>query len=192
MAQRWLIVQSDAALERAEATRTKARQREEAAITKPRFYLQAARFQTLEVAQDALAALAKRWTYPQVDSSTLMAHKRYAGNGRPTPHTPLKATAWHIQARVRPHQEVMRHHQHVKACCVLGTHIGTSEVSDAEVIAADTGQSSVEGGVRVLKDPLLFVSSWFVKKPSRLEGLWMVMTLALLVSSVAQRRMRQP
>jgi hypothetical protein len=40
----------------------------------------------------------------------------------------------------------------------------------------------------LLKDPLLFVSSLFVKKPSRIEGLLMVMTLALLVYSVTQRR----
>jgi transposase len=85
----------------------------------------------------------------------------------------------------------MRHHQQVKACFVLGTNIGTSELSDAEVIAAYKGQSSVEGGCRFLKDPLFFVSSLFVKKPSRIEGLLMVMTLALLVYSVAQRRMRQ-
>jgi transposase len=192
MAQGWLIVQSDAALERAEATLTKARPREEAAITKPRFHLQATRFQTPEVAQDARAALAKRWTYHQVDSSTLMAHQRYAGKGRPTPQTPLKATAWHIQARVRLAQEVLRHHQQVKACCVLGPTIGTSELREAEVMAAYKGQSSVEGGCRLLKDPLFVVSLLLVKKPSRLEGLLRVMTLALLVYSVAQRRMRQP
>jgi hypothetical protein len=191
MAQRWLIVQADAALERAEATITNARQREEAAITKPLFHLQATRVHTPEMAQEALAALAKRWTSHQVDSSTLIAHQRYVGQGRPTPHTPLKAIAWHIQARVRPDQEVMRHHQHVKACCVLGTNIGATELSDAEVIAADKGQSSVEGGFRLLKDPRFFVSSWFVKKPSRIEGLVMVMTLALVVYSVAQRRLRQ-
>jgi transposase len=191
MAQRWLIVQSDAALARAEATLTKARQREEAAITKQLFHLQATRFHTAEVAQDALAALAKRWTYHQVDSATLIAHKRYVGKGRPTPHTPLKAIEWQIQAQVRPDQEAMRHHQQVKACFVLGTNIGTSELSDAEVIAAYKGQSSVEGGFRFLKDPLFFVSSLFVKKPSRIEGLLMVMTLALLVYAVAQRRMRQ-
>src|SRR5207244_1003575 len=34
------------------------------------------------------------------------------------------------------------------------------------------------------------VSSLFGKKPSRIEGLLMVMTLALLVYSVAQRRLR--
>jgi transposase len=191
MAQRWLIVQSDAALERAEATITNARQREEAAITTQLFHPQAARFQTPEMAQEALAALAKRWTYHQVDSSTLIAHKRYVGKGRPTPHPPLKAIEWQIQARVRPDQEAMRHHQQVKACFVLGTNIGATELSDAEVIAAYKGQSSVEGGFRLLQDPLFFVSSLFVKKPSRIEGLLMVMTLALLVYSVAQRRMRQ-
>ena len=58
-------------------------------------------------------------------------------------------------------------------------------------MAAYKGQSCVEGGFRWLKDPLLFVSSWLVKKPSRIEGLWMVMPLALLVYSVAQRRMRR-
>jgi hypothetical protein len=88
MAQRWLIVQSDAALERAGATLTKARQREAAAISKQLLHLQATRFQTAEGAQDALAALAKRWTYHQVDSSTLIAHKRYGGKGRPTPRPP--------------------------------------------------------------------------------------------------------
>jgi transposase len=38
---------------------------------------------------------------------------------------------------------------------------------------------------------MFFVSSLFVKKPSRIQGLLMVMTLALLVYSVAQRRMRK-
>jgi hypothetical protein len=170
---------------------TTARQREAAAVAKPLFHLQVPRFKTPEVAHEALVALAKRWTYHQLDSAPLLAHKRDAGKGRPTPYIPLKALEWQIQARVRPDQEVMRHHQQVKACFVLGTNIGTSELSNAEVIAAYKGQSSVESGFRLLKDPLFFVSSLFVKKPSRLEGLLMVMTLALLVYSVAHRRMRQ-
>jgi hypothetical protein len=53
----------------------------------------------------------------------------------------------------------MRHHQQVKACCVLGTNSGAREVSDAEVLAAYKGQSRVEGGVRFLKDPLFLGSS---------------------------------
>jgi hypothetical protein len=191
MAQRWLIVPSEAALARAAATITQARQRDEAAITRQLFHRQATRFKTPAVAQDALAALAQRWTYHQIDSSTLIAHTRDAGNGRPTSRTPLQAIAWHIQARVRPDQEAMRHYEPVKACFVLGTNIGASELSDAEVIAAYKGQSCVEGGVRCLQDPLCFVSLLVVKKPSRIEGLLLVMTLAWLVYAVAQRRLRQ-
>jgi transposase len=86
----------------------------------------------------------------------------------------------------------MRHDQHVQACCGLGTHIGTSEVSEAAVLAADKGPSAVEGGLRWLKAPLVLVASWWVNKPSRSEGLVRVMTLAWLVYSGAQRRLRQP
>jgi len=134
--------------------------------------------------------LAKAWTYHRVASSQLTEHKRYAGKGRPTPSTPRKASEWQIQAHVQADDEAMEREKHTKACYVLGTNIDASELSDAEVITAYKGQSQVEGGFRFLKDPLFFVSSLFVKKPSRIEGLLMVMTLALLVYSVAQRRLR--
>jgi transposase len=191
MAQRWLVVYSQAALERAAATLTKAKQREHQAITKQLFHLQAKRFGAPSAAQDALAALAKHWTYHRVESSHLSEHKHYAGKGRPTPRTSLQAIEWQIQAQVRSDDATIEHDKQVKACFVLGTNIDASELSNAEVIAAYKGQSQVEGSFRFLKDPLFFVSSLFVKKPNRIEGLLMVMTLALLVYSVAQRRLRK-
>ena len=192
MAQRWLVVYSQAALERAAATLTKAKQREHQAITKQLFHLQAQRFCAPSAAQEALAALARHWTYHRVDSSHLSAHKHYAGKGRPTPCTPLKAITWQIQAHVRSDDETLEHDQQLKACFVLGTHIDARALHHAEVLAAYTGQSHVEGGFRFRTDPLFVVSSLFVKKPNRIEGLLMVMTLALLVDSVAQRRRRKP
>jgi transposase len=192
MAQRWLVVYSQAAFERAAARLKKATQREEEAITKTLFHLQAQRFPTPEAAHNALAAVAQRWQYHQLESSQLTEHPRYAAKGRPTPRTPRKASTWQIQAHVRPADEVIKDLQHVQACYVLGTNISASELSDPAAIAAYKNQSRVEGGFRLLKDPLFFVSSLFVKKPSRIEGLLMVMTLALLVYSVTQRRLRQP
>jgi transposase len=191
MVQRWLVVFSQAALERAEVMLNTAKQREDEAINKQLFHLQAQRFGTPEAAHDALAALARRWQYHQVASSHLTEHKRYAGKGRPTARTPLKAIEWQIQAQVLADDEAMKRDKQVKACYVLGTNIDPREVSDTEVIAAYKGQAHVEGGFRFLKDPLFFVSSLFVKKPTRIEGLLMVMTLALLVYSVTQRRLRK-
>jgi transposase len=61
MAQRWLVVYSRAAFERAEATLKHAKQREDEAITKQLLHLQAQRFCASQAAYEALAALAKRW-----------------------------------------------------------------------------------------------------------------------------------
>ena len=191
MAQRWLVVSSQAAVERAEATLKQATQREHETLTKQLFHLQAQRFGTPEAAQEALAALAKRWKYHGVESSQLRAHKRYAGKGRPTANTPLKAIEWHIEAHVRADDKTIEQDKQAKACYVLGTNVDASELSDPEVITAYKGQAHVEGGFRFLKDPLFFFSSLFVKKPNRIEGLLMVMTLALLVYSVTQRRLRK-
>ena len=190
MVQRWRVVASQAALERAEATLKQATQRAHEAITKPLFHLQAQRCGTPQAAHEVLAALAKCWQYHCVESSHLTEHKRSAGQGRPTPRTPRKASEWHIQAHVHADDHVIEQAKQAKACFVLGTNIAARELSDTEVLAAYPGQSRVEGGFRFLKDPLFFVSSLFVKRPSRIEGLLMVMTLALRVYSVAQRRLR--
>ncbi len=189
--QRWLVVHSEAAALRAEATLSKAQEREHEALQKQLFHLQAQRFEMPPLAQEALSVLSKKWTYHQVESSQLIEHKRYATKGRPTPDTPVKAITWQIQAQVRPDVERIRQAKQYKACFVLGTNIEVKQLSDAEVIAGYKGQAHAEGGFRFLKDPLFFVSSLFVKKPCRIQGLLMVMTLALLVYSVAQRRLRQ-
>jgi transposase len=173
-------------------TLNKASQREDEAIHKQLLHLQAQRFATPEAAQEALTALAKGWMYHLVDSYSLSDHKRYARQGRPTPSTPVKAIEWQIQAHVRPHEAAIGHQKQYNACLVIGTNICASELGDTEVIAAYQRQSRVAGGFRFLKDPLFVVSSLFVKKPCRIQGLLMVMTLALLVYSVAQRRVRQP
>jgi transposase len=191
MAQRWLVVSSEAAVQRAEATVNKARQREAEAIEKHLFHLQAKRFETPEAAKAALDTLARSWKYHQVAAYSLLDHKRYACKGRPTPITPIKAIEWQIQAQIQPHDEQIGQRKQHKACFVIGTNIDASQVSDTEVIRAYKGQAHAEGGFRFLKDPLFFVSSLFVKRPSRIQGLLMVMTAALLVYSVAQRRLRQ-
>jgi transposase len=178
MAPRWLVVSSQAAYERAAATRNNARHREREAIHQPLLHLQAKRFAMPEAAHEARTAVAKGWTYHPVDASHLSDPQRDARQGRPTPRLPVKAIAGHIQAHVRPAEAAIAHPQHRHACVVIGTTIGTREWHATEVITAYKRQSQVEGGCRFRNDPRLFVSSLFVKQPGRIQGLWMVMTLA--------------
>jgi hypothetical protein len=180
------------AYERAAATLNNARPREDEAIHKPLVHLPASRFATPEAAHEALTALAKGWTYPQLDSYPRTDHTRYARQGRSTPSMPVKAIDWQIQAHVRPAEAAIEHQKHRHAGLVIGTTIGTSALQAPAGITAYKRQSQVEGGFRLLKEPLFFVSSLFVKKPGRIQGLLLVMTLALLVYAVAHRRLRQP
>ena len=190
IAQRWLIVFSKASFQRAQKTVAKAQEKECSRVEKALFHLQANRFDSEEAARAALEQLAGTLRYHKRDQVTLTRHLQYARRGKPTPNTPIKAIRWQITATVvLDSAKITQAHQR-KACFVLGTNIPDTELSDAEVIAGYKGQGAVERGFGFLKSPVFFVSSLFVKKPSRIQGLLMVMTLALLVYSVAQRRMR--
>ena len=141
MAQRWLVVSSQAAIERAEESVNKAQERELEAIEKQLFHLQAKRFETPEAAQAALAALRTSWRYHQVATTDLIEHKRYAGKGRPTPSSPVKAMAWQMQAQVRVDAALLEGDKQHRACFVIGTNIEASQLSDVEVIRAYKAQA---------------------------------------------------
>ncbi len=85
-------------------------------------------------------------------------------------------------------QESQKKDQRERQCYVLGTN--QRSFAAKEIIETYKGMSSVELGFRFLKDPVFFASSLYLKKPSRLAALLMIMTLALLVYSIGQRRMR--
>ena len=190
IAQRWLIVCSEGSWTRAKKTVAKAQQKDLARGEKALFHLQAQRFDSEEAAREALEQVAETLRYHKIAQVSLTRHIQYARRGKPTLNTPIKAIRWQIMATVVPdHDKITQVHQR-KACFVIGTNIPDTELSDAEVIAGYKGQGAVERGFGFLKSPVFFVSSLFVKKPSRMQGLLMVMTLALLVDSVAQRRMR--
>ena len=192
LAQRWLVVSSQAADARAAATRNHARHRASEASHTPRLPRHAHRVATPEAAHEALTAGGKGWTSHQVDSCHLSDHHRAARQGRPTPRRPVQAIAWPIQAHVRPADAALESQTHRQAGCVLGPPIGTSAWQATAVITADPRPSQGEGGCRGLHEPRLLVSSWLVKQPCRLQGLLMVMTRAFLIDAVAQRRLRQP
>jgi hypothetical protein len=192
MAPRGLVVSSQAALERAHTSVDKAGQRASATSQKQLLHLQAQRFATPAAAQSALDTLATSGRYQQGATSSWIEHKRSACKGRPAPTTPSKSIDGQSEAPSRPDQERLRERKQPGAGFIIGTHMASRQWSAPEVIHAYKAQARAEGGCRLLKDPRFFVSSLFVKKPCRMQGRLRVMTLALLVYAVTQRRWRQP
>jgi transposase len=66
-----------------------------------------------------------------------------------------------------------------------------SQLSDQELIRTYKDQHSVERGFAFLKDQLFLASSVFVKKPTRIVALSLVMVLCLLVYRLAEHRLRE-
>ena len=113
----------------------------------------------------------KRLKYHRIEKEHIKPHIRYAKKGRPTPKTPIKDIRWQITADILPDQEKIQAVKQRKATFVSGSNIPHAHLSDQDIIQAYKGQKAVETGFRFLKDPLFFVSSLFLKKPSRIQSL---------------------
>ncbi len=72
---------------------------------------------------------------------------------------------------------------------ILATNV-LKNLSPSEILTAYKGQQSCERGFRFLKDPLFFADSVFLKYPSRVETMAMLMGLSLLVYTLGQRQLR--
>jgi transposase len=192
MEQRWIVVYSEKARERSQKTLKNAEKREFTAIEKKIWHLSNKSFDCATDAEKTIDELVNKCRYHKILQKTVTEKKVYGESGRPKKGSEPTAVQYFVTATIIKDDDVFNTRLDEKSCYVIGTNIDNNELSAVEVIAAYKRQNiSIENtGFRFLKDPIFFTSSLFLKKPSRIMGLLMVMTLALLVYSIAQRRLR--
>ncbi|MBF0236066.1 MAG: IS1634 family transposase [SAR324 cluster bacterium] len=188
--QRWLVVFSQPAQERAQQTIKRAVVKENEKISKAKYHLQAQRFESKNQARKALEKLQKTWKFHTLKDSTITENKRFLQQGRPNKNS-ASVLEFQIQFQVQEDTPGIERRIQQKACFIVTSNATKDNLTDLEILVGYQGQDHVEKGFGFLKSPLCFASSLFLDKPQRLEGLMMVMTLALLVYSVAQRRLRK-
>jgi transposase len=150
--------------------------------------------QTFNCPEDALSAsqdLEKRWKYHQAQAETSPL-TRYPNRGRPAEGASPDVVGYQLQGQV-----VISEHALEEARRKLGRFILATNETDPDLLSAQAMLSqykaqaiSVERGFRFLKDPLFFAESLFLKNPGRIMALIMIMVLALLVYSLAERKLR--
>ncbi|AWN81503.1 IS1634 family transposase [Candidatus Cardinium hertigii] len=75
---------------------------------------------------------------------------------------------------------------------ILATNqLDKEELPDQELLSTYKEQSVTESGFKFIKDHTFEVDSIFLKKPTRISTLMMVMTLCLMVYSIAQYYLRK-
>jgi len=190
--QRWLLVHSRAAAQRAKKTLQKRSLREGEEEVKA---LQKLMRQGFSCAEDATAALGTfeaslKWI--QIADYEIEKKLHYEAVGRPAADAEPDRISYAICARASSSLERYEQKLIRKSMFIIATNeLDEQALSNLELLQGYKGQVRVERGFRFLKDPLFLASSLFLKKEERIMALLMVMTLCLLVYAALEWRIRE-
>jgi transposase len=187
--QRWLLIFSQKGYDREVKTLARQINKEKSEIENQLWHLSNQIFQCPEDAKKSLEAL-KNLKFHRVEGTTETIYK-HATRGRPKPNIEPQAIGYKIVGTVIPDNEKITQHTHKKGRFILATNqMDKNLLSDSEILTEYKGQSQVEQGFKLIKCDDFQVSSVYLKKPSRIEALMVVMTLCLMVYNIAQHRLR--
>ena len=187
--QRWVVVYSQASHNRAIKSVQNSVDREKESVNKIFSKLKRQKFACKEDANTCLNGIKKKLIYHEIQNININECKVYDKPGRPKKNS--SRIEYQIDGTVSSIQSIISKKIEHKSCFVLTTNYSEKQLPTDEVLDAYKGQDCVEKGFAFLKSPDFFVASLFVKNTSRIQGLLTIMTLSLLVYSVAQRRLRK-
>jgi len=187
--QRWLLVLNESSRQSQQATldRRIAKEREQA--ERALWHLSKREFECEDAIHKALTPLRRGWKYHQAQID-IVVEQRYTRRGRPTPDA--QREAWTFTGSIIEDQVTIEAAQTRLGKYVIATNqLDTDMLPIPEWLNIYKAQSTtVERGFRFLKDPMFFAHSLFLKKPSRIMALLMVMGLSLLVYALAELHLR--
>ncbi|MEZ9133536.1 transposase [Vibrio breoganii] len=190
--QRWLLVNSEQATKREEATFYKNLDKNLTKELKSLAQLAKKQFACAIDAQKAMSEFQSQCQLLSFDQSEIRQVPEFAGRGRPKKDE--DPTGYHYKVEANPFTDLEK----VKlAKLKVGMFIlatNDTESTDLDMVALlehYKSQQKVERGFRFLKSPEFLTSSIFLKKPQRVEALLMVMTLSLMVYAGLEHKIRK-
>jgi transposase len=191
--QRWLVVYTRAAHERAEQTINNRHLKQSQAESKAFHALTTQSFACVADAEAALAQFQKTLKAVALHEPQIIAVPGFIGKGRPAKNRAPDTIRYRIAASVASVLKTRQHMIQQKSCFILASnHLDEAHLSNEELIAHYTpGQQKVERGFRFLKDPWFMAHTLFLKSPKRIMALMMIMTLCLAVYGALEYRIRQ-
>jgi transposase len=190
MKQRWLLVLHEPSRIKQDETLQKRIDKERVRIEKQLHTLQNKDFGCADAIDKALSTLTKKWQFHAVETQ-YYTEKRYQQPGRPTEDTPFE-WVWRFEAQLFEDAIALEQIRRTHGKYVVATNeLDETQLGTLEILGIYKQQSSsVERGFRFLKDPMFFADSLFLKKPSRIMALLMVMGLSLLIYALAEHQVR--
>ncbi len=200
--QRWLIIESKVASEQTDAMFESNLRRQECHLRKELKTITKRAYHCREDAYAAAEGFSKALKLHRLSDLSVVEKKRYLKPGRPTPQTSFEVT-YRLTAdpklqRSRSCLSLLARLTEAISTCrsrshrfIIASNIPAESLSNDELLVEYKDQQVVERGFRFLRDPLSFTSSVFIKTPSRVAALAMIMALSLLVYTLGQRLIRR-
>lgn len=191
--QRWLVIYSEAARERA------AKQVDKQLLKqgdKERKAFDELRREAFHCPQDtwrALAAFRGTLKVLEVHGADVIERRHHKSAGKPAADAVPESVSYHLSGALAAPIALRGRRIIRRSCFILATNeLDEGVLGDGEVLRAYKGQSSkVERGFRFLKDPMFLASTLYLKRVERVMALLMVMTVCLLVYAALEHRIRQ-
>jgi transposase len=189
--QRWLVIKSDAAQTRSIKQQRKTMEKQGRAHNKALRALSRGTFHCQEDAEQALKAFKKTLKYHHLEDITISGKKRYLKRGRPTADTSFELL-YYVQARLVRDEAAIEKKQTRSGRFILASNVlDPGCYSNDQLLLEYKAQQSAERGFRFLREPHFFTPSVFLKTPSRVAALALIMALSLLVYTLGQRQLRK-
>ena len=193
VAQRWLLVYSEAAYRREASGLRRQIAKERAEAEKTLKKLARRTYPGREAAIAVVETLADTsWRFHTASEVEPIPVPKYHRSGRPREDQQPDYVLWRPAGKVREDTEAIESALITKGKFVLATsELDRRGLTDEALIELYKAQNTtVERGFRFLKDPLFFASGLFLKKPERVMALLMVMGLCLLIYAACEQIVR--
>lgn len=144
-------------------------------------------------ARKAAEAMAGGWKFHQL-SFQVASRNHYKTRGKPAKGAVPDSVSWQIrEGQVQPDAEAIAAARKGHGFYVIASNeLDKDRVPASELLVLYKSQTTtVERGFRFLKDPLFFASAMYLKKPSRIMALLMIMTLSLLLYAATEYLLRE-
>lgn len=189
--QRWLLVYSKQKYESEIITLNKRIKVEEESMTKKLWHLSNEVFTCEKDAQKALKKLTKELKYHKATSSVEKVHQ-HSNKGRPKKGAIADIVGHKVIASLTlDDEQLTRHHLKLGRFVLATNQLDKEQLSDEGMLFEYKEQMHTESGFRFIKGDTFEVASVFLKKPTRVSALMMVMTLCLMVYNLAQHMLRE-
>ena len=192
VAQRWLMIFSEQSYNRTVKTLERNIDKSKKDLTKDLKSLSAKHFSCIKDGELAVKHLLKKKNkYHKIDYE-FEELTGYKNAGRPKKDAKAEHLGYKLNYKIIEDAEKISLAKIKKGRFILATNeLDKSVLADNKILAEYKAQSGTESGFKFIKDDTFELDSVYLKTPSRIDALMMIMTLCLMVYGVSQYDLRQ-